>query len=287
MCGSPVASHKVLGKRLNSSQGKNPQKKKGITTTIAKCNSCGLIYSNPQPIPHDLQDHYGVPPENYWKEEYFLPDENNFLYEILQLRKLRQFPKEKKSLDIGAGLGKGMIALAREGFDAYGIEPSRPFYERAIEKMKIDKAKLKLATVETADYPENYFDFITFKAVLEHLYDPSAAILKAMKWLKPGGLIHIGVPSSNWLTNRIVNRYYKLRGTDYVANISPMHTPYHLYEFSVDSFRKHAAKNNYELEFSEHFICETYMPKSLDFILKPYMKWTKSGMEIAVWLKKK
>ena len=62
-----------------------------------------------------------------------------------------------------------------------------PFYERAISKMNIDPGKLKLGMIEDVDYPENHFDFITFGAVLEHLYHPAASIEKAMKWLKPGG----------------------------------------------------------------------------------------------------
>jgi hypothetical protein len=37
-----------------------------------------------------------------------------------------------------------MIALEAGGFDAYGIEPSIPFYEKAISKMNIRREKLKL-----------------------------------------------------------------------------------------------------------------------------------------------
>jgi 2-polyprenyl-3-methyl-5-hydroxy-6-metoxy-1,4-benzoquinol methylase len=43
-------------------------------------------------------------------------------------------------------------------------------------------------------FPEAHFDFITFGAVLEHLYDPSMSIHKAMSWLKPSGIMHIEVP---------------------------------------------------------------------------------------------
>jgi hypothetical protein len=87
MCGSKSGTHKILGKRLNGSQGKNPKKKIGITTTIVKCTGCGLIYSNPQPVPFDIQDHYGVPPENYWKEDYFTITDNYFQGEIDRLKK--------------------------------------------------------------------------------------------------------------------------------------------------------------------------------------------------------
>lgn len=71
MCGDSVENHKLIGRRLNNSQGFNPKNKKGIATTIFKCTNCNLIYSNPQPIPNSINDHYGVPPESYWVDSYF------------------------------------------------------------------------------------------------------------------------------------------------------------------------------------------------------------------------
>lgn len=287
MCGSKTDTHKILGKRLNGSQGKNPKKKIGITTTIVKCTDCGLIYSNPQPVPFDIQDHYGVPPENYWKENYFTITDNYFQGEIKRLKKILDFKDGMKSLDIGAGLGKQMIALSKSGFETYGFEPSKQFYERAISKMGINPDRLKLGMIEEVEYPENYFDFISFGAVLEHLYDPSDSILKALKWLKPKGIIHIEVPSSDWLIGKIINLFYKLKGTDYVGNLSPMHEPYHLYEFKLKSFQVHSKKYDYELAFHEYYVCQTFMPKIADYFLKPYMELTNTGMQLCVWLRKK
>lgn len=287
LCDAPSTSHKILGRRLNTSQGKNPRNKVGIATTIMKCKNCGLIFSNPQPIPYDIQDHYGVPPENYWKPDYFKWDESYFKYEIGKLKELMPFQQGQKALDIGAGLGKGMLSLMKAGYDTYGFEPSKPFYERAISQMGIPKERLKIGMIEEMNYPENEFDFISFGAVMEHLYDPSGSILQSMKWLKPGGLMQIEVPSSDWLINKIFNFVYKIQGLDYVANISPMHEPFHLYEFGINSFRAHAKKHGYELAFHEYYVCQTFMPKFTDFILKPYMKATNKGMQLTVWLRKK
>lgn len=286
MCGSDAVSHKILGKRLNRSQGKNPSNKVGITTTVLKCNQCGLVYSNPQPIPASIQDHYGIPPEEYWRKEYFVIDNNYFKQEIGTLKKLISFTSGMTSLDIGAGLGKQMIALSKAGFDAFGIEPSKPFYEQAISKMKIDPTKLKLGMIEEVDYPDNYFDFISFGAVLEHLYDPTGSIAMAMKWLKPTGIMHIEVPSSKWLIGKIINLYYKLKMTDYVGNISPMHEPFHLYEFGLKSFELNAKQTNYAVAFHEYYVCQTYLPKIVDPILVPLMKYTNTGMQLCVWLRK-
>ena len=112
MCGSDHGNHKILGKRLNRSQGKNPRNKIGITVTICECNECGLIYANPQPVPNNIQDHYGATPESYWEPEYFLIKDSYFENEISKLKELISFRKGMKSLDIGAGLGKQMIALS-------------------------------------------------------------------------------------------------------------------------------------------------------------------------------
>ncbi len=287
MCGESTENHKILGRRLNQSQGKNPDHKSGITVAIAKCSNCHLIYSNPQPVPFDIQDHYGIPPENYWEESYFIVSPDYLKEEIKRLKTLIDFKVGMKSLDIGAGIGKAMISLENAGFDSYGFEPSEQFHKRAITKMGINANKLKLGMIEDVDYPYDYFDFVSFGAVLEHLYDPSASIIKALKWAKPNGIIHIEVPSSDWLINKIINLFYKLRGSNYVGNISPMHEPFHLYEFGLKSFKEHAAIHNYDIVFHEYYVGKTYMPKITDYILKPYMKYTNTGMQLCVWLRKK
>lgn len=286
MCHSPSGAFKVLGKRLNQSQGFRPSRKIGITTTIVQCTNCRLIFSDPMPVPASVQDHYGVPPEEYWNDDYFKVDENYFVGEINWLKRLKKIEPGMKSLDVGAGLGKQMIALKKQGFDAYGFEASHPFYSRAIEKMGIDESRLQMATIEEAEYETEMFDFISFGAVLEHFYDPSAALVKAVRWLKQDGLIHIEVPNAAWLTNKIINTIYRIMGTDYVGNISPMHVPYHLYEFSLDSFRRNARINNYNVRDHGYYVCDTFMPKVLDPLLKPYMHKTDTGMQLCVWLEK-
>jgi 2-polyprenyl-3-methyl-5-hydroxy-6-metoxy-1,4-benzoquinol methylase len=287
MCLAKDSFQKVLGKRLNHSQGKKPSKLTGITVSVVQCKNCGLIFSNPQPVPEKMSDHYGTPPETYWTEDYFKVNPDYWNFELIRLRKLMTIKPGMKALDIGAGIGKCMIALNNAGFDAYGFEPSVPFYERALDKMNIDKDKLKLDSIESAEYAEKFFDFISFGAVLEHLYDPDYSIKKALSWLKPGGIIQIEVPSSNWLINRLGNFYYRLSCTDYVANISPMHNPFHLYEFSLKSFQEHAKRNNYEIALHEYYVGLTYMPKIIDKFLFKIMEQTETGMQLCVWLKKK
>jgi ubiquinone/menaquinone biosynthesis C-methylase UbiE len=155
----------------------------------------------------------------------------------------------------------------------------------AINQMKINPNKLKNEIVETVKYPDNYFDFISLGAVLEHLYNPSDILESTLRWLKPGGIIHIEVPSSDWLISKLINLYYKLTCRDYVSNLSPMHMPYHLYEFSLNSFGMNS-RNKYKIVFYEYYVCKTFLPPFMDFIIKPIMKKTNTGMQLCVCLKK-
>jgi 2-polyprenyl-3-methyl-5-hydroxy-6-metoxy-1,4-benzoquinol methylase len=287
MCGDPTTRHAILGQRLNQSQGLSPKKKTGISVSVKKCTNCDLIYSSPLPVPFDIQDHYGTPPEDYWQPSYFEWHPSYFAHQISVVQELLPFKKGMSALDIGAGLGKGMLSLEHAGFDAYGFEPSVPFYERAISKMKMDPARLKLGMIEEMEYEENSFDFITYGAVLEHLYHPADSLRKALKWLKPDGIIHIEVPSSKHFIAKLLNLYYTLRGTNYVTHLSPMHSPFHLYEFGLKSFEAAGKQMNFSIVKHQYDVCDINpAPSVLHLPLKKYMQWTDTGMQLTVYLKK-
>jgi len=286
-CGSDKSNFKLLGKRLDQAHGKFPKKLKGQSTSIQKCKKCELIFSNPLPIPVNFDDHYGVDPDSYWPQEYFEIDKEYFKIELDELKGLLDFEKQElKALDIGAGIGKCMIAMENVSIQSWGLEPSPTFYKMALDKMKIPSDRLSNNGVEEANYENESFDFITFGAVLEHLTAPSESISQAMKWLKKGGLMHIEVPNSNWFVSRLGNAYHKIFNPGYASNLSPMHPPYHLYEFSHKSFQVHGKKNGYEVAKHTYHVCNTYLPKVLDTLAVPYMEATNSGMQLVIWLRK-
>ncbi|PYS99992.1 MAG: class I SAM-dependent methyltransferase [Acidobacteria bacterium] len=276
MCGG---EGRIWGRRLSTSQGLRPRKRIGISTTVMRCRTCALIYSNPLPIPESISDHYSLPPEDYWHEDYFQISDDLFRDQLARLKEL--VPGAKTFLDIGAGIGKTMRAV---DLDAYGIEASEPFYERAISRMGISPDRLKLSSFEDADYPQ-MFDIISFGVVLEHLYDPSAAIEKALTWLNPGGIIHIEVPSSAYLISRLMNLYFWLARTDMVVNISPMHVPFHLYEFTERSFELNGERLGYEVARVDRYPGTPPIGTRIASMLSPLMTMTKTGMGLIVYLR--
>jgi SAM-dependent methyltransferase len=276
-----------MGRRLDRPQGLRPSRKGGVALSVFRCRVCNLIYPDPIPIPQNIDQHYGVEPEEYWHEEYFKADPDYLGHQLKTFTRLTgRLPKESSALDIGAGIGKGMRALDKAGFVTYGIEPSASFRNAAVEQMGIVRDRLTPTSLEDASFPQASFDFINFAAVLEHLVDPAGALGKAVRWLTPGGLMYVEVPSSAFLLTRLVRFYYRLTGTDYVINTSPMHPPYHLYEFGVESFRRNGNRAGYDVAFHEYFPCAAYVPSILIKPLNAIMSMTNTGMQLAVWLRR-
>lgn len=288
MCRAPASEHRMLGMRLNRSQGRAPRRKPGIAVGVMKCGRCGLIFANPLPIPADISDHYGLSPDEYFLPEYFEVDPAYFAPQVSTAKRLVGFRPGMKALDIGAGLGKAMKALEAGGFDAYGIEASKPFRDAAIERMGIEPDRIRLGLTEEAEFgPE--FDFITFGAVLEHLYHPAQTIERALSWLTPGGVIQAEIPSSSHLLPPLLNLYYRLAGTNYVTHISPMHSPFHLYEFGLESFEAHGQRAGYRVVEHEFHANEVYfvpLPRFLHPLLSNYMRRNDRGMQLTVWIGK-
>jgi SAM-dependent methyltransferase len=286
MCGAAPDKFRVMGLRLNHSQGRDPRNASGIAVSVKKCRVCELVFSDPQPVPGSLEAHYGSP-DDYWTPEQFEEEAGYFEAEIATAKRFLGFRTGMRALDIGAGLGKAMRALDAAGFDTYGIEPSAKFREAALNHGCISRDKLVLAAVEDAEFPVDHFDFITFGAVLEHLRSPSRALERAVKWLKPGGVIQVEVPSSRWLISRLVNAYYRLRGTNFVTNISPMHVPFHLFEFSPRSFELHGRRAGYEIAEQRFVVCSIpHAPRLLHAPLRWSMERSGTGMQLEVYLRK-
>lgn len=100
-------------------------------------------------------------------------------------------------LDAGAGRGRFVAALRAAGFDARGIDAS----ERSVTLA--DAAGAPVARASIGEHDESGLDAVVLWHVLEHLDDPLAALERARSWLRPGGVVLIGVPNVASLQARI------------------------------------------------------------------------------------
>ncbi len=287
MCAAGAGEFRVLGVRLNRSQGRAPRAVRGAGVTIVRCRRCDLVFPDPQPVPGSVHDHYDMPGEEYWSDSRASPVADPAA--IARFGALRaRFAQDAKpaALDVGVGSGFTALAMIAAGFELHGFEPIPQFRELALETLGLPEDRIRLAGIEDAEYPAESFDLVNFGAVLEHLYDPSGSLEKALGWLRPGGLIVLEVPSADWLVAKVVNAFLRLRGTRYVTNTSPMHSPFHLYEFTKRTFRLNGARLGYEVvEVVYEVGGATTLPGLLQRALEPIMRWTDTGLTLSVTLR--
>jgi SAM-dependent methyltransferase len=288
MCKAPREQFRVLGIRLNQSQGRNPRRVTGAGTTIVRCQACGLVFPDPQPIPARIEDHYDMPGEAYWGDARAIPEvQPAALAHWKKLRTLIAGEVAPCALDVGVGSGFTAQAMIAGGFDVHGFEPIPQFRELALKALALPAERIAAGGIEDAAYPPGTFDLINFGAVLEHLYDPSGSLKKALGWLKCGGLIVLEVPSSDWLVAKLVNAFFRLRGTGYVTNCSPMHSPFHLYEFTPEAFRRNGERMGYAIAAADYDVGrETVLPGPLQRLLNPAMRLTDTGLTLNLVLRK-
>ena len=94
-------------------------------------------------------------------------------------------------LDVGAGRGRFVAQARAAGWYAHGIEPSR----RGVEGARALGIELVQGGIDDAQVPAASLDAATLWHVLEHVEDPGAALERVASWLRPGGMLLVGVPN--------------------------------------------------------------------------------------------
>ena len=280
MCGSTQL--RVRGRRLNVHQGLRPAPRPALQSRSSSAVNAAWSLPTRCRYPATSPSTTTSAQRTIRPSEY-LEQSNAFEHYADRFYQLWHENRRPRALDVGAGIGHALKSMEERGFDAFGLEPSPAFHDRAIER-GVPEDHLQLAAIETAEWTPHSFDFVNMGAVLEHLPNPAAAIERALDWLAPGGLIFAEVPSSRWLLSRTLNLLYRAQGLELVTNLSPMHPPYHLYEFTLDSFLRHGSDSGYEVVAHRIIPANTFLPAPLDRVLTRMMKLTDTGMQLQVWL---
>lgn len=130
------------------------------------------------------------------------------LFDAHRLGMIEPFcPPPARLLDAGAGRGRFVLAALGAGYTATGIEPS----SRGVMAASTASAPVKQASVEDSGVEAESLDCVTVWHVLEHLEDPGAALRDIGGWLKPGGVLVVGVPNLDSLQARLgAGRWFHL-----------------------------------------------------------------------------
>ncbi|MCW3979056.1 MAG: class I SAM-dependent methyltransferase [Candidatus Bathyarchaeota archaeon] len=76
----------------------------------------------------------------------------------------------RRALDLGFGLGRHVILLAREGFDTYGIEPTMSGFAYCEGWLEAEglHADIRIGDMKELPYEDGFFDFVLSWNVIYH-----------------------------------------------------------------------------------------------------------------------
>ena len=197
----------------------------------SECTACGAIFQTPMPTPEEIATFYPEEYEPYKpgrsKEknplekailrvkygythlEDALPDWLGRLTSYILYRDSTTFTTDGKLLDIGCGGGKYLQSMQRLGWSAEGVE----FNSSAVQTCRDMGLTVFQGKLSEARFPDNTFDVVTARHVIEHIPCPNPFAKEIFRILKPGGLMILRTPNSkalgrswfgiNWFANDI------------------------------------------------------------------------------------
>jgi SAM-dependent methyltransferase len=104
------------------------------------------------------------------------------------------------AFEVGCAPGKWLAFLAKNfDMNVNGIEYSKAGMQATRRNFEI--LNLPIDTILSGDFfvikPEPRFDLVMSFGFIEHFEDPDAVVARHAEWLKPGGMLIIGVPNFN------------------------------------------------------------------------------------------
>ncbi|MBN2119683.1 MAG: class I SAM-dependent methyltransferase [Candidatus Omnitrophica bacterium] len=204
----------------------------GSPFRIVKCKRCGLVYKNPRLTEEEALKQVesdGIIPEHrreVWHDSKIKLFERN-------LKRIEVLQAKGRLLDVGCGYGLFLKLALENGWQVWGVEPSRSAYEHAREEFKLDN--IQKTTLRKAGFSENFFDVVTLWDVVALFYDPLAELKETRRILKPEGIVGIRVHNAIFQLFfqrllrilAVINRKLKLKPSIF-----------HPYTFSPKTIRK-------------------------------------------------
>ncbi len=98
-----------------------------------------------------------------------------------------------KVLDVGCACGASLLSIKNKfpASEPHGIELDPGSWSIASKLFPVTQGNVE----QDLDYPKEYFDYIIFGDVLEHLNQPEAVLVNMKRYLKPGGMILASIPN--------------------------------------------------------------------------------------------
>jgi 2-polyprenyl-3-methyl-5-hydroxy-6-metoxy-1,4-benzoquinol methylase len=216
------------------------------SVSLVRCKTCGLVFLNPRPTeaaiesfyeedyaPHRAVSEAGAMTESLQRSAFrvdasaparFLTTPLRWFLNTLGTRPLLHGRRGDRLIDVGCASGRHLLLYHRLGWDVLGLEADAGCCGLIRDELRLPVLE---GSWSEAHIEPGQHNAVMFWHVLEHLHDPRAALEKAFRALKPGGVIQIAAPTCD-------GAGFSTFGEHWAA----LEVPKHLYFFSGVVLRK-------------------------------------------------
>jgi 2-polyprenyl-3-methyl-5-hydroxy-6-metoxy-1,4-benzoquinol methylase len=198
--------------------------------TLVRCTTCGLVALYPTPTFEETATFY---PKTFWRteskpggepslakrfetwyREHLIEEDFAIVADVLR--------PGLRHLDVGCSTGDFITLCQAHGTISAGIELSEAAARHCREQRGLD---VIVGDLTDTDFGDRRFDVITYNAVLEHVPNPYAHLVRCKSLLAPGGRVLIlGLPNLDSVGFKLSGKYW--------MNLD---VPRHLHQFTRDS----------------------------------------------------
>ena len=217
-----------------------PQNQGARQTSLVQCNRCNLVFEEPRPPREEIEQFYSQ--KELWTNSRDAEGSAHSYVDELNVKKplfenLAKRIQGRKSggrlLDVGSGPGLLELVLTKPAWEVTGVEFAS--YIAEFGRQTLHTTVLNMSFVE-ADLPENYYDVIVLKYVLDHMEEPFEALTKARRLIKPDGILVVAdLINIESFCARFFRQGYRL--------IHPMHFTY----FSPRTIQLHLGRAGFSV----------------------------------------
>ncbi len=168
------------------------------TFIIQECRKCQFRITSPRPSQQEIGSYYQS--ESYISHAPKAITFKDHVYHLIRRRAIRakhklvaKYQAQGNALDLGCGTGEFLAYLAQQGYDTIGVEVSAS--ARTVARSKGLHVEADLRSVSA----KNLFNLVTLWHVLEHLPDPTNALVEIHSRMHPGAYVVVAVPNrTSW-----------------------------------------------------------------------------------------
>jgi SAM-dependent methyltransferase len=182
---------------------------------LIQCPQCDLLYASPVPEAHTLAQAYEEAAFDSGTEAACAARTyGRLLHKVMQ-----RLPDRDAVVDVGAGDGAFLVALAEAGFHTViGVEPSAAPIQAALPRVR---PWIRHTVFREEDFAPESLSLVTCFQTLEHLPDPAALCRSALRLLKPGGAVFFVAHNYRGIANRLMGMRSPIFDIEHLQLFSP------------------------------------------------------------------